>query len=121
MVRPCGTPAVSTVSITVNVYYNPEKFGLRIVGEIEWSIPCYSFDMTVVWQHINSGQFYWASDSGCSCPSPFESHGMDSLETGPPIQLQHYLEEQKKEAYDPPSDIDAQIVELMMKVVKDAR
>jgi hypothetical protein len=54
-----------------NIYYNPEKYGLTVVGEIEWSEPCYSFDTTVVWKD-KDGIYYWASDSGCSCPSPFE-------------------------------------------------
>jgi hypothetical protein len=53
------------------LYYNPEKFHLTPVGEIEWGSGHYEFDLTVVWQH-EDGTFYWAEDSGCSCPTPFE-------------------------------------------------
>lgn len=56
-----------------NIYYNPEKFGLRIIGEIEKE-PEYDFDMLVVWQH-NDGRLFYGQDSGCSCPSPFEDYG----------------------------------------------
>src|SRR6476469_4897948 len=54
-----------------NIYYNPERFGLEIVGTIDWAEPDYSFDFTAVWKK-SRGEYYLASDSGCSCPSPFE-------------------------------------------------
>lgn len=53
-----------------NPYYNPEKFDLEIVDELDVGEP-YSFDMIVVWRH-KDGTIYWNTDSGCSCPSPFE-------------------------------------------------
>jgi len=56
----------------VDVYYSPEAQGLRIVAELEDPDACYSFDKIVVWEN-QAGEFFWASDSGCSCPSPFES------------------------------------------------
>lgn len=55
----------------MNVYYNPQDYGLEIVGELEWSEPCYDFDMTVVWKE-KRGTYWIGDDSGCSCPSPFE-------------------------------------------------
>lgn len=62
-----------------NIYYNPEKFGLSIVGEIEFDEPNYSFDFGVVWKTKNN-KFYYGHDSGCSCPTPFEDEGIDDLE-----------------------------------------
>lgn len=56
-----------------DLYYNPEKFGLRTVGEVEWEGASYEFHLTAVWYHEGEQRFYWASDSGCSCPSPFET------------------------------------------------
>jgi len=53
-----------------NIYYDPEKFGLRIVSEIEYSDAPYEFDMRVVWVDAE-GKLYTLRDSGCSCPSPF--------------------------------------------------
>ena len=55
----------------MNIYYNPEKHGLTVVAEIEYSSECYEFDTRVVWKDT-SGKLYTARDSGCSCPIPFE-------------------------------------------------
>lgn len=62
-----------------NPYYNPEKCGLEIVGMIE-DEPNWDFNMLVVWRHLESGVLYFGTDSGCSCPSPFENvTGLGSL------------------------------------------
>lgn len=63
----------------MNVYYNPEKFGLRIVGQMSWCDDAYQFDMTVVWENTATGVLYFDSDSGCSCPSPFEDTALGDL------------------------------------------
>jgi hypothetical protein len=55
-----------------NVYYSPEDFGLTVVDELSKD-PDYDFDMLVVWRH-EDGTLYWAHDSGCSCPTPFEDY-----------------------------------------------
>jgi hypothetical protein len=61
-------------------YYNPEKHGLEIVGECDWSSGSYEFDLAVIWRD-KDGQLYYAEDSGCSCPSPFEGiRSIDDLE-----------------------------------------
>lgn len=66
-----------------NVYSSPEDFGLEEVTEVDWYDDSYGFDLTVVWRHKETGQLYWASDSGCSCPSPFEGYnGIEDLSTG---------------------------------------
>jgi hypothetical protein len=62
-----------------NLYYDPEKFGLETVGEIDWSDGNYCFDYTVVWKRTSDGRFVYADDSGCSCPSPFEDKGVEDL------------------------------------------
>lgn len=56
----------------MSVYYSPEQFGLTVVAELSKE-PDYDFDMIVVWRH-EDGTIYWAHDSGCSCPSPFEDY-----------------------------------------------
>jgi hypothetical protein len=65
----------------MNIYYDPEKFGLTTVGEVELSSGSYEFDLFVVWQD-STGRYLWGQDSGCSCPSPFESHGVEDLDSG---------------------------------------
>ena len=59
---------------TPDLYYQPEAFDLKVVGSIHDPHAYYSFDDLVVWQHQETGELYWAQDSGCSYPSPFEDY-----------------------------------------------
>ena len=56
----------------MNVYDEPEKYGLRRVLELNDPDASYSFDMFVIWLRESDGQLFYGIDSGCSCPSPFE-------------------------------------------------
>lgn len=51
---------------------DPGFFGLRKVVEFDVREPDYSFDTIIVFYHDDREQYYWAYDSGCSCPMPFE-------------------------------------------------
>jgi len=62
-----------------DVYYNPSKFGLTPVAEIQDGTLSYEFDILAVWKEDATGFLYYAQDNGCSCPSPFED--MRSLES----------------------------------------
>lgn len=64
-----------------NIYYYPEAHGLVKVAEHELSEPCYSYDTICVWK--NDLGFYLGTDSGCSCPTPFENYNGVSDLTGP--------------------------------------
>lgn len=55
-----------------NVYYYPEKHHLVVLGELDDPASSYDFNTIMVWKHEQTGRVYWAQDSGCSCPSPFE-------------------------------------------------
>lgn len=55
----------------MNLYYYPENFGLEPVGQINWINEPYEFEITAVWKK-KRGEYYFASDSGCSCPTPFD-------------------------------------------------
>ncbi len=62
-----------------NPYYSPEKCGLVKVAEAELDGESYQFHIRIVWKAAD-GKFYTASDSGCSCPTPFEDiRGLDDL------------------------------------------
>lgn len=61
-----------------NIYDNPEKYGLTEVGGFDGWNEIYSFDKFVVWKD-ESGVYYWAEDSGCSCPTPFEYYDSTDL------------------------------------------
>jgi hypothetical protein len=76
-----------------DVYSAPEKHGLELLGEVEWTEGSYEFDLTAVWKDKESGRLFWASDSGCSCPSPFEDFtSRDQLFTGTADELDDYLD-----------------------------
>lgn len=61
-----------------NIYYSPEKFGLQIFESID-TAGSWEFDTFVIFKRISDGALFWTSDSGCSCPTPFESIGIDDL------------------------------------------
>lgn len=64
---------------TTNPYYNPETFGLKIVQQLDEADLSYEFNMLAVWKN-KKNEFFYAQDSGCSCPSPFEDYeGEESL------------------------------------------
>ncbi len=56
----------------MNPYYSPEDLGLTQIVFGDDPNACYSFDMFVVWQEDATGDLYYGTDAGCSCPSPFE-------------------------------------------------
>ena len=62
-----------------NLYNNPERFGLSIVAAIEDEDANYTFDTIVVWRSNETGKLYWAHDSGCSCPIPFDEYSLDNI------------------------------------------
>lgn len=47
---------------------------LEFVGELDEPNMSYEFHCLGVWKHKPDGELYWAEDSGCSCPSPYENH-----------------------------------------------
>lgn len=57
-----------------DLYFQPEAFGLRVIGQLNDPEASWSFDDLIVWQHEETGKIYYATDAGCSCPSPFEDY-----------------------------------------------
>jgi hypothetical protein len=111
------------------IYFNPEKFGLQIVDMVEFSSGAYEFDMTVVWQDVETGALFYAKDHGCSCPSPFEGLERDDLARVPRLQaLIDHLEERKRDSYlydvdrypEEVTRIDIECGDLVMKTLKAA-
>ncbi|MET9959315.1 hypothetical protein ABZ128_09535 [Streptomyces sp. NPDC006326] len=60
-----------------NIYYSPEKFGLEELGEVD-TADSYEFCKFVAWHRPADGAVFWSTDSGCSCPTPFE--GLESVD-----------------------------------------
>lgn len=100
---------------TPDVYYQPEEFGLKPVGEIEPAGLSYEFDIFAVWKD-EEGNYYWGTDSGCSCPSPFESFtSVEELSKGTKHDVISAAEEWKAGEYSTVTDSDwAQFVETVM-------
>jgi hypothetical protein len=102
----------------MSLYYDPEKFGLTVIGEIEWSSGSYEYDMTVVWRRTSDGVFVYAEDSGCSCPSPFENQGVEDLtvlrKRGGLEDFKTHCAERAARSYDGPRDTEiAELLERM--------
>jgi hypothetical protein len=63
-----------------NIAYSPEKFGLTVFVEIE-ALGGYEFDTFIIWKD-KIGLYYWADDSGCSCPTPFDGVTKENASQG---------------------------------------
>lgn len=93
--------------------YQPENYGFREVGQVDWSSGSYEFDYTTVWQHKESGEFFMADDSGCSCPSPYEGvrHVSDLTPISRMQELVDHLNERNEDKYS--GDRSADIADLV--------
>jgi hypothetical protein len=60
------------MSYETNVYYSPEASGLVQLGVMDEEGLSYEYNTFVAWQHLASGRVFYAWNSGCSCPTPFE-------------------------------------------------
>jgi hypothetical protein len=102
-----------------NIYYNPEAFGLEVVGDIDVAYS-HEFDMFVVWKDSDGG-IHWAEDSGYSWPIPFGDHSRHTLSSGS-VQECHkaldewYDEEYRSEYYK--SDYSDQVADLHRKLAE---
>jgi hypothetical protein len=57
-----------------NIYYDTEKCGLTQVDVLDQSDLSYEFNTLLVVEATQSKKLYWATSSGCSCPTPFEEY-----------------------------------------------
>ena len=64
-----------------NVYYDPAEFGLVIVDVLDEGGLSYEYNTLIVLKHTATGRVFYAQDSGCSCPTPFENYNF-SFEDG---------------------------------------
>lgn len=62
-----------------NLYYAPKDFGLEVVDSLETKGRSYEFDIVLVLRDAH-GNHFWTQDAGCSCPTPFEGHSLESLD-----------------------------------------
>lgn len=60
------------------------------VCNVEWMGESWEFDQTAVFESKETGMLFYADDSGCSCPSPFEDTSFDDLK--PILRLQDWID-----------------------------
>lgn len=99
-----------------NVYYSPEKHNLTIVGDVELEEPNYSFYTLCIWKD-EKGKYYLATDSGCSCPAPFESY-YDVKDLTGPLTAKQAKTEATSLWEDSGSYMPKEFNKLMTKVIK---
>ncbi len=58
----------------INPHYDPAGCGLINLGALDQSGLSYEFNILAVWCCKTSKRLFYATDSGCSCPSPFEGY-----------------------------------------------
>lgn len=104
------------MSYDYNPISNPEDFGfIEVVTVGDLKEPCYDFYEFAVLRKEDG--YYLSTDSGCSCPSPWESHTAEDF-TGPLTAAQVHEEVRSLAAaqtYDPPPD--GEIEEALAPVV----
>lgn len=62
-----------------DIYYSPADFGLELIWQEDFGAS-YEFSIVAIWGSPATGAVYLGTDSGCSCPSPFEAFtAMDSV------------------------------------------
>lgn len=61
---------------------NPKAFGLEHVALVSDHELSYEFDQFLILRDPRTGEYLWASDSGCSCPIPFEDTTVESMARG---------------------------------------
>jgi len=58
--------------------YNEEKKKLmgrfKMLGGLDESSLDHEFHTLIVFQYLPSGQIFWGTSAGCSCPNPFEEY-----------------------------------------------
>lgn len=94
---------------------------LSYVGSFDWDQEAWQFNVTQVWKE-SRGRYYVASDSGCSCPTPFD--GMDYTDSkgvyGPynKTELKAYFERmiQAEQGIRPESELRQEVSKILAKL-----
>lgn len=72
-----------------NPYSTPEAYDLVKVYDINVG-ESYTFDMLVIWKK-KDGSFVYDTDSGCSCPSPFENCSLETVKPAVPEAIREWF------------------------------
>ncbi len=73
-------------------YFNEDRFGLKRVGQVDWTDDAYSWHTTSVFFDPTTKTFYWETGGGCSCDGPLEFvQGLDDLDHGNAFKISKEL------------------------------
>lgn len=92
---------------------NPVDEHLTKIGEVDLATPDYSFDLLAFWVRKRDGQLLYATDSGCSCPMPFDSIKVRELRE---TTLDTVLDVARREAHGPDGYETVPQVDVVQKV-----
>jgi hypothetical protein len=67
---PISQAGAEKMNYESNIRCHPEKWGLEVVASYDTG-GAYDFDEYIIFKD-KEGNHYYAYDSGCSCPTPFE-------------------------------------------------
>jgi len=96
-------------------YYSPEDFGLELIGSVD-TAGTYEYDMFCVWVHEETKAIYYATESGCSCPSPFEDVTIETMTRVPePNALRSLMKSWAEQSYGEEPLTGAQISAIIQK------
>lgn len=74
-----------------NIHSNPKEFGLTLIYEVDCG-EAYEFDILALWRRESDGAILIGTDSGCSCPSPFEDQSVKDLEIATPEAINEWFD-----------------------------
>ena len=88
-------------------YYSNNEW--EQIASLDLDEPDYSFDLLTVWKNKKTGKFVYATDSGCSCPTPFEDHTADDFKDFSWSAVESTIAEEGKGTggYPKPTDVAA--------------
>ncbi len=73
---------------------------LALIADVDLAEPDYSFDLLRIYLRKHDGMLLWATDSGCSCPSPFEDTKVSDLrESTAATLLDTFMSEWERETH----------------------
>lgn len=71
------------------IYSQPEAYGLTAVADVDVA-GVWEFDIFAVW--TDGRALYWDTDSGCSCPLPFDGVALPDVGVGRPVDCLRALD-----------------------------
>jgi hypothetical protein len=95
------------------------KTDYEMVTEIDISSGHYEFSLYRFYRKVSTDELFYAFDSGCSCPTPFEDLMSDALT--PVTSLQHFyavLDDIRSDEYNSNPRLEDDIIDATKDVMK---